>query len=789
MDFPKKYNPKETEPKWQQYWEKNKIYKFNPNSKKKIYSIDTPPPYVSAEHLHVGHAMSYSQAEFIARYKRMQGFEVFYPMGFDDNGLPTERYVEKKYKINKSKISRADFIKLCLKETKIGCKNYKNLWTKLGISVDWSLSYSTINKLCQKISQRSFIELYHKGKLERREDPVIWCTTCQTALAQAELADKTETGFLNDVIFKINDKEFIVSTTRPELIPSCVALFVHPKDKRYKDIIGKRAIVPLFNYSVPILTDESVDISYGSGLMMVCTWGDAEDIRKWKEYKLNTRLILEKNGLLNDLAGKYKGLNVPETRKRIIQDLKENVLLKNQTKLNHVLNVHERCDTPVEFYKTFQWFIRILDMKDAWLDQANKLKWYPKYMKKIYDQWVYGLKWDWCISRERYYGVPFPVWYCSKCSTILLPKHNDLPVDPLKDKPEPCVCGSTDFVAEKAVMDTWMTSSLTPLINAKWGEKKNLMKIYPMGMRAQAFEIIRTWLFYTMLKSYFHTNSLPWYDVMISGHGLDPKGRKMSKSLGNMILPEEPLEKYPADALRFWAASANLGSNLPYQEKDVITGQKMITKLWNASLFAITHLQDYDLKKPRKLEAMDKWLLSKLNVLVKKVTNYFDIYEYSRAKTLTEVFFWHVFCDNYLEIIKDRLYNPKKRGKSARKSAQFTLYVSLLTILKLVAPIMPHVTEEIYHLYFAKKEKKKSIHITKWPVVNQKMIDSKIEKLGDKAVKYIERVRQFKSKKGKSLKEKIKMVLDDKNLKVMVDDLEAVTNATIKFGKKFEISF
>ncbi|HLD15715.1 MAG TPA: valine--tRNA ligase [Candidatus Nanoarchaeia archaeon] len=776
------YVSKEAEKKWQEYWEKNKIFEYK-KGKKPVYSIDTPPPYVSADHLHLGHAMSYSQAEFIARYKRMKGFNVFYPMGFDDNGLPTERFVEKKYNIDKSKISRKEFIQLCLKETKEGIKTYKKLWTSLGISVDWNENYSTIDKKCQKISQKSFIDLYKKKRVERREEPIMWCNKCQTALAQADLEDLEKNSFLNEINFESEDgKKLTISTSRPELIPACVALFVNKNDKRYKNLIGKRAKVPLMDYSVPIIGDDKVDMEFGTGLMMVCTFGDIEDIERWKTHKMHTRVIIDKNGMTNSLAGKYKGMHIDKVRKEILNELKEKGLLVNQKQIKHVTNVHERCSTPIEFIITPQWYIKILDIKKELVEFANKINWYPRHMKVRYDHWVNNLKWDWCISRERFYGVPFPVWYCKKCKEVVLPEEKDLPVEPIQDKPKKkCKCGSSEFNPETDVMDTWMTSSVTPLINSDWTERK---EIYPMDLRPQAHDIIRTWAFYTIVKSYTHTKSIPWKDIMISGHGLDVKGQKISKSKGNFILAEDIINKYSADALRYYAASIKLGEDSPYQEKEVLTGHKTVNKLWNSSKLVLVNLKNYKLEKV-KLEVMDRWLLSKLNQVIHKATVEFDNYEYSKAKFETEMFFWKIFCDNYLEISKKRLYEGEK-------SAKYTLYTGLKTILKLFAPLMPFITEEIYNEKFAKDEKLKSIHISSWPEHDDKQLDKQAEEIGDRFVEILNEVRRFKAKSQVSMKAEVNLILlkeDEAKLKSVMEDLKAVTYAKkISYGKELFIS-
>ncbi len=791
MQEEKNYDFKSSEKKWKEYWGKHKIYSFNPKSKKKIYSIDTPPPTISGK-IHMGHAFSYTHTDIIARYKRMQGFEIFYPFGFDNNGLPTERLVEKEKNVKANKLSREEFNKLCLEVSKKYELKFKEFWGDLGLSVDWSLLYSTINQEVQKASQYSFIELYKKKREYRKEAPTIWCPECQTAIAQVELEDRELSSTFNDVLFEVEGKHITIATTRPELLPSCVAVMVHPDDDRYKYLIGKKAKVPLFNYLVPIIADERADPEKGTGIVMCCTFGDLTDINWWYAHNLPLKISIRKDGVMDKAAQIYEGLPIKEARKKIIEDLKEKKLLKSQKPITHSVNVHERCGTEIEFLVTKQWFIKYLDLKDEFIKQGEKINWYPQHMKVRYDNWIKGLQWDWLISRQRYFGVPFPVWYCKSCGEIILAEESQLPVNPLKDNPKkPCVCGSKEFIPENDVMDTWATSSLTPQINSKWiSDKKLFESLFPMTLRPQAHDIITFWLFNTVVKSYLHHKKIPWTNIMISGHGLDPQGKKMSKSKGNLIEPISLLEKYPADAIRFWATGSRLGDDLPYQEKDVVTGQKTITKLWNAAKFSMIHLKE----KPKKikLEAFDKWILIKLNKVIETSTKELDKYEYSKIKLETENFFWNVFADYYLEIIKDRLYNPDKRGSYAKQSAQYALYYTLLNIIKLFAPIMPFITEEVYQMHFKKHEKEISIHLSKWSEQDKKLTDKKLEQAGDKAVEIISEVRKFKSKQQKSLKTEINLTLDEKDqkdLEPFLEDLKAVTFAKeISFGS-FSISF
>lgn len=719
-EIPKIYNPKAIEKKWQDFWEKEKIYAFDKDSRKPIFSIDTPPPYISADSLHVGHAMSYAQAEIIIRYHRMKEENIFYPMGFDDNGLPTERFVEKKYKVNKSKITRKEFVEFCLKETAEGGKMYEKLWRSLGLSVDWSLLYSTINPLAQKIAQRSFIDLYNKKRIYREESPTFWCTHCQTALAQADLEDKEEKSLMYNIKFAFEGgKGAIISTTRPELIPACVALYVNPKDKRYKSYIGKNAVVPITNDKVPVKASDTVEMEKGTGLMMVCTWGDTEDISKWRADKLETKLIIGKNGKINEKGGKYEGLTLAKARENIISDLEREGLLVSKKEMEHVVNIHERCKHPIDFFASPQWFVKILDIKDDLKKRGGELKWHPQFMKVHLDNWIDGLKWDWCISRDRFFGVPFPVWHCEDCRGIILPDDKELPVDPRENLPGNKICPeckSRKIRGEMQVMDTWMTSSTTPLINARWKEPNSLMKkIYSMSLRAQAFEIIRTWLFYTLVKSHFHTNSLPWKNVMISGWGLAKDGEKMSKSLNNFVTAESVIEKYGADALRYWSCGATLGMNLRWSEEDVRAGKKLLTKLWNVARFIIMNLEDFDRNTfiaRDKLSEADKWILSELYDLIEYVNIFLEKYDFGRAKFLMEHFFWIKLADNYIELVKGRLYGNNEKEK---KSAQFTLYSILILLIKLFAPILPHITEELYQSFIKEKKSPVSIHISKWP--------------------------------------------------------------------------
>ncbi len=776
-------NLKEIEKKWKNFWEKEKIYRFDSKGKKPIYSIDTPPPTVSGK-MHIGHAFSYSQQDFIVRFRRMFHGSVFYPFGTDDNGLPTERLVEKIKNVKSKEMSRADFIELCLKTLKEITPDFIQDWKDLGISCDYDISYSTIDKQTQKISQKSFIELFKKGFIYKKEFPTLWCPECQTAIAQAELEDKQKETLFSTLKFKINNEDFLIATTRPELLGACVAVFINPKDKRYKNFAGKKAKVPLFNFEVPIIEDESADIEKGTGVLMVCSYGDKFDVDAIQRHKLFPKHILTKDGRLN--IKEYQGLKIKDAKKKILDDLRSQNLIKEQKNIMHNLNVHDKCGTPIEFLATEQWFVKILNLKKDLISQGKKIKWRPQHMFKRYENWVNGLDWDWNISRDRHFGISIPIWECKKCKELILPAEKELPIDPLQ-KSKMCPKCKEKAIPETKVLDTWATSSLTPKIASSLINNK--LKS-PYSLRPQAHDIIRTWAFYTIVKSYLHEKKIPWKDIIISGN-VSLKGEKMSKSKGNVIEPKMVMDQYGADALRYWAAGSKLGEDLDYQEKDLVTAKKFITKISNSARFVFMNLKNYKPKTPNKFELIetDRLFLLELNELIKKCTKSFEEYEYSKSKLESDSFFWGVFCDNYLEIVKNRVYNGTEKEK---ESAFYTLYMSLLTFLKLFAPITPFVTEEIYQNYFRKNEGDSSIHLSNWPKELKIKKRKKDKEIFELMLNTIHKVRQEKSNAKKSMKSEITLTIEKKDiekLKDVLQDLKSVTNALeIKEGR-FNVEF
>jgi valyl-tRNA synthetase len=715
------YDHRAVEAAARELWESHDIYRYDSGGQGPVFSVDTPPPYVSAAHLHVGHAMSYSQPDFIVRYRRMRGERVFYPIGFDDNGLPTERYVEQAYKVRAVDMPRAEFTALCLAETRRVAERYEDLWRRLGLSVDWSLRYSTIDARCQRTAQTSFIKLYEAGYLRRAQDPILWCPEDRTSLAQADVEDLERTSRLHTIKF---GPDLLIATTRPELLPACVALYHHPDDARYSGL--ERATVPLFGYEVRVLTDESVDPGYGTGLMMVCTFGDSEDVLKWRRDGLPLRLVMEPDGRLGPLAGEFAGMQLTQARSAVVKALDEAGLLVSSEPVRQVVGVHERCQTPVEFQIRPQWFIAVREHADRFRARAAELEWIPPFMRRRLEDWIDGLKWDWNITRQRRYGVPFPVWFCTACATPVLARLEDLPVDPLADKPPTASCPACGSALEgdPDVMDTWMTSSLSPQVNDGWAVGGTDPALAPMSMRVQAFEIIRTWLFYSVVQSELLFGRVPWRTALISGWGLSEQGKKLSKrdldkSTGadgyNRYVPDDVMGKYGADAVRLWATKGRIGTDLRYNEKDIRTGRKFAVKLWNVGRFLSMNLGELSgpAPAPEQRDIVDRWLLSHLADTVAEATAAFETHDYMQAHQAASRMFWSIYCDRYLEMIKDRLGQD---GDSAR----WTLWESFRVLLGLFAPFAPFLTERMYQQFYRGHEGVVSLHLTRWPAADER---------------------------------------------------------------------
>ncbi|MBN1937033.1 MAG: valine--tRNA ligase [Anaerolineae bacterium] len=811
MSLPKRYNPRTQEPELDALWQEQGVYHFAPDGDAPVYAIDTPPATVSGK-LHLGHTYSYSQTDFLARFWRMMGHNVFYPMGYDDNGLPTERLVERLEGISAAQVGRETFSERCRAIGSEAGREYRALWQRLGLSVDWRYAYRTIDHSTVRISQQSFLDLTHKGLIYHQRAPAIWCPTCRTAIAQAELNDLERQSTFYTVVFLLppdNDsmaaaqqldgvwgdtdaRRLPVATTRPELLPACVALFVHPDDARYHHLIGRQANVPIANRWVPILADPRADPAKGTGIVMCCTFGDQTDVEWQRAYNLPLVEALAPDGTMTTLCGELAGLPTAQARTRVVQTLREYGLIWDEQPVAQSVRVHERCDTPVEYILTGQWFIRVLDFKEQLIQAGEQIDWHPAYMKTRYRQWVENLNWDWCISRQRAFGVPFPLWHCPSCGQIVLAQEDELPVDPLYDRPcRSCPCGSTALQPETDVMDTWATSSLTPQIVGQWLDNPDLYRrVFPMSLRPQAHDIIRTWAFYTIVKSWHHFGVVPWKSIAISGWGIAGEGMgKISKSRGGgPMSPLEMIAKYSADAVRYWAASTGLGKDAVISEDKIALGQKLANKLWNVARFSEPFLHDCRPDKmPATLSPADRWILSRTQHLIETATQFMQQYDYAAAKSEMENFFWTELADNYLEMAKLRLYNESDPG---RAGARWTLYHTLLTMLKLFAPFLPYVTEAIYRHLFAAADTV-SIHTARWPVADSAPSDGELcsdeaEAHGEILCQIATAVRRYKSEHSLPLGSELAQLslsVSDQALAEMLGaaqaDLVSITRARI----------
>ena len=747
--------------KARQKWQEENTYAPENNSGP-LYSIDTPPPTVSGS-LHIGHIFSYTQTDIIARYKRMNGFSVFYPFGFDDNGLPTERYVEKKRDIKAHSLGRSAFIKVCLEETHAAEGQFIDLWQRMGLSVNWESCYSTISDLARKLSQESFIILYKKGHIYRRHEPALYCTTCRTSVAQAELDDTEKPSFFNDIVFKDHQgNDLVIGTTRPELLPSCVALLFNPADERYQHLRNTQVTVPIFGFTVPVFEDEKVSIEKGTGLVMCCTFGDKTDIEWYKKFKLPYKQSIGVDGKFTQDTGFLAGLKVADARIKILEELKNQGLLLAQKPMSHSVNVHERCKKEIEFIALEQWFVRILEYKKELLEIADRVNWYPAFMKARYKDWVEHLNWDWCISRQRFFGIPFPVWHCKDCRHIIVAETKNLPVDPQETPYQASCpqCNGTNIMPDTDVMDTWNTSSITPYIcMALWQKNSdvfdvaNFQKFMPMSMRPQAHDIIRTWAFDTIVKVWMHHDTIPWENIVISGHVLSESKEKLSKSKDNSSLtPENLLKNHSADVIRYWTASGSLGYDSAFSENQLKIGHRLVTKLWNAFRFISEHIAQDTQSVEHELDTTNQWILHNASNCFKSYQHYFESNEFGLALQQVERFFWNDLCDNYLELVKNQLFNPQEYNPKQVAATRFTLRTIGLRILQMYAPYLPYVTETIYQELYKSSTGIASVHQTRFAAVHQPYAFEHGAQIMERVVKLTATIRKLKTEKQLSLK-------------------------------------
>ncbi len=769
MALDQRYDAKATEELLKNQWAQDAIYNPAQNPGER-FTIDTPPPTVSGS-LHIGHIFSYTQTDIIARYKRMQGHSVVYPFGFDDNGLPTERFVEKKAGVRAHQVGRSAFINTCLEQTRDVESLFKALWQRMGLSVNWEYEYSTIAPNVRRISQASFLDLLKKEFAYRRFEPALYCTECRTSVAQAELDDAEMPSTFNDIVFTdAQGNQILVATTRPELLPACVALMVHPDDARYKHLIGSQVTVPFFGFNVPVIADELVKQEKGTGAVMCCTFGDNTDIIWYKKHNLPFKSAIGLDGKLTTLAGEFQGLKVAEARTRIIATLKELNLLVSQKAITHAVGVHERCKKEIEYTVLSQWFVSILPHKAELIAIADKIEWYPAFMKTRYVNWVENLGWDWCISRQRFFGIPFPVWHCTSCQAVIPAAVEQLPLDPQETPyngtcPE---CKSNTIVPDTDVMDTWNTSALTPyivyeLVSGKQvtftDADKGIEGLIPMSMRPQAHDIIRTWAFYTIARAWMHHGTIPWQKIIISGHVLSDQKDKLSKSKGNAgLTPEALLQQYSADIIRFWTASGALGHDVAFSDNQLKIGQKLSTKLWNAFRFIEMHCAGMSQKNgmPKSLGTVNEWILTNASRCFAEYQKALEQSEFGTALDTVERFFWNDFCDNYLELIKDQLFKPERYDENSVAATRWTLYNVGLRIVQMYAPYLPYITDALFRELYSSFGT--SIHQTKFAVI-QKPIESAASVTEMNVVlDIVAQVRKLKSEQNLSLKTAIRQL-------------------------------
>ncbi len=790
--LPRKIDFLAMEEKWQFKWEEWGTYHFDWKDRSKpTFSIDTPPPYPSGE-FHMGNVLNWTYFDIVARYKRMRGYNVHFPQGWDCHGLQIERRAEQEFGIKKTEMQTAKFIDLCKEFVNKYINIMKTAIRQLGCSNDWTTEYKTMNPDYWRRTQLSFIKLYRTGYIYRGTHPVNWCPSCETAIADAEVNYETKKGILHYIKFSLEKDHMTIATTRPELIPACVTVAVNPKDKRYKQHIGKKIHVPTTNRTVEIITDNMVDPDFGSGAVMICTYGDKADVKTVAKHRISPITIMTTDGKMNQNAGKYEGLSMQEARRTISDDLEKQGLLTKTEHIEQEIGLCDRCETPIEILETRQWFLKSRKLTSKVNKTADNLAWYPDYMKTRLIDWAKSLDWDWVISRQRVFGTPIPIWYCQKCGEIILAEENWPPIDPKQENPRIKKCPKCDnvkFIPERDVFDTWMDSSITCAVHAGWPDasEKEWRRLFPADLHPSGTDIIRTWAYYLMLRHLALFDETPYKACLINGMVLGKDGRKMSKSLGNYIATSEVFDKYGADTSRQWAAGGGTtGSDIPFRWPDVEYAWRFLIKLWNASRFVSLLLKDYRPRKPLKTRLLDEWLLAKMDQATLKITEAFEKCQFNIAMEAIRSFAWRDLCDNYIEAAKHRLYKGEVYGETEREAAQYSLYTALHRLMRLFAPIAPHITEEIYQFMFVEEKKNRSIHLSSWPVVERNEIDEKIIVKGDLVIALIGEIRREKARKRLPLNSEIAELKiyaeSEADIETLQECIEDITG-TCKIGK------
>ena len=745
------YDWKAVEPKWQQWWLDEEIYKFDDSldSPRLPYVVDNPPRYASGA-LHVGHAVHYTHIDMAARYKRHQGYNVMFPLCFDTNGIPIEERVERQLGITRLDIGRQEFVEKCREFAGKNIEHATYQFTILNCSMDPSQYYQTDAPYYRRITQISFLKMYAKGLVYKGTFPVNWCPRCLTALADAEVEYKDRESKYNDIIFKVEEtgEEVIIATTRPELLCTCQLVAIHPRDPRVKDYVGKHFITPLYDRKIPVVADEAVELGKGTGIVMICSIGDKEDLSWILKHGLEFEMAIDEQGRMTDLAGKYEGMKVEEAKAAIIEDLKEAKLLVGQEPTLQSVGSCWRCHHTVEYLRKPQWFLKSVDYKRAVMERADELNWYPKHMRTRLDDWTMSLEWDWVISRQRYFATPIPLWECERCEEVVLATEEQCYVDPTIDDPpvaECPKCGGAIHGAED-VFDTWMDSSMSPTYISYWNrDEERFRKYFPTGLRPQAHDIIRTWAFYTLLRTHLLFENRPWNDIMIDGFILSPDGTPMHASLGNVIDPVETLEEYGGDVMRYLSALCALGQDNNFKSQDLVRGKRFIQKLWNVQQFIGSALA----KAPEGYEqaqannVLDLWILDKLSALIESTRGHYDEFDFAPVMREVEYFIWHELADHYIELVKSRVYDGDD-------PAVFGVLRDIgLAVTQLLAPILPCVTEEIYQTLYADQVGERSVHLTLFP--EPVGTDEMARNVGEFVKEIAASVRRWKSETGMPL--------------------------------------
>jgi len=751
--LPRKMDFLQMEEKWQRQWETDGTHRYDwDDDTRPVYSIDTPPPYPSGD-FHMGNFLNWTYFDMRARYKRMRGYNVLFPQGWDCHGLPTEVRVEKAKGIRKSDVPPDVFRRMCEEwiEQYIGVM--KTAVIRMGCSVDWTTEYRTMEPEYMRKIQLSFLMLYEKDMIYKGEHPINWCPRCETAIADAEVEHETKKGKIYIIPFFTGDGEVLIATTRPVYLPACVALGVHPEDERYRHLIGGKARVPVFGQEVPIIANDEVDPEFGTGAMMICTYGDKADVVAVARFNLPVVRLIDGKGTLLDVADKYAGMPIQEGQEALVKDMREAGLIMEERDLDQEVGLCWRCDTPIEVVTARQWFMRTISLTDKVVETAKRITWYPDWMRQRLIDWATGLDWDWVLSRQRVFATPVPAWYCTSCGKIRLAKPEELPVDPkVTSIDDVCECGGTEFTPDTDVMDTWFDSSLTCAIHAGWPDRPNWRKQFPASVHPSGQDIIRTWAYYLMVRHLALFDETAYDSVLINGMVFGSDGRMMSKSLGNYVATPEVFSKYGADAPRQWAAAGgSTGTDIPFRWEDVEYGWRFMRKLWNACRFTSMRLEDYDPTNRAEPELLDRWIVSKLQRTVKRATEAMEDCDFMNASEATRNFIWHVFCDHYLEAAKTRLYGDGE----GKKAAQQTLRYTVERMIKLMAPITPHITEEIWRTMY---DPDNSINLSVWPEYDEAMIDEEAEKAGDVIIAAISDIRREKNRRGMSLNASMKSV-------------------------------